>query len=63
MTTEVTVRPRLRVVERKSAAVSPTVVASTLMTQNIAVTSGTLLSMRLSREAVGSEVADMGSPW
>src|SRR3954452_19594747 len=40
----VLVRPRFRLSERKSAAVSPTVVARTLMIQKKMVTSGTLLS-------------------
>src|SRR4051794_24499741 len=44
VTTEVPVRPKLRLTSRKSAAVSPTVVQSTLMTQKYSVTSGTLLS-------------------
>ena len=43
----VAVRPRLRLVARKSAAVSPTVVARILTTQKNRVTSGTLLSIAL----------------
>ena len=45
MMTDVTASPSPRSTLRKSAAVSPTVVASTLITQKIKVTSGTLLSM------------------
>src|SRR4051794_7589390 len=47
ITTVVNVRPKWRVSFRKSAAVSPTVVAKTLMIQKKIVTSGTLLSMAL----------------
>ncbi len=39
------VKPRCSVVERKSAAVSPTVVAVILMIQKTSVTSGTLFSI------------------
>ncbi len=45
MTMVVFVSPRLSVVLRKSAAVSPTVVARTLMTQKAQVGSGTLLKV------------------
>ena len=45
MTIEVTVRPKPSETLRMSANVSPTVVASTLMIQKAAVTSGTLLSI------------------
>src|SRR5579884_2743539 len=46
MTSVVPVKPRPIWELRKSAAVSPTVVAMILMTQKKIVTSGTLLSMR-----------------
>lgn len=45
MTIEVFVKPRFRLTLRKSAAVSPTVVAMILIIQKNIVTSGTLLSM------------------
>ena len=44
VTIEVPVSPNPRSALRKSAAVSPTVVHSTLISQNQTVTSGTLLS-------------------
>lgn len=45
MTIEVFVKPKFRLTLRKSAAVSPTVVAMILIIQKKIVTSGTLLSM------------------
>ena len=45
MTNDVLVNPRCSRVERKSAAVSPTVVAMTLMSQKKMVISGTLFSI------------------
>ena len=53
MTTLVMASPKFRSTLRKSAAVSPTVVASTLITQKMMVTSGTLFSMgRIDRAVV-----------
>ena len=60
MMTVVAVSPRLRLVARKSAAVSPTVVAMILITQNSRVTWGTLLSMVLACCRAGVAVVVMG---
>jgi hypothetical protein len=49
MKRDVTVSPRFSVTERKSAAVSPTVVAIIFIVQKASVTSGTLLSIARSR--------------
>ena len=56
MMTEVIERPKPRSTLRKSAAVSPTVVASTLITQKMRVTSGTLVRMCRTGETVEESV-------